>query len=480
MSVTAGETALVWFENDLRLHDHAALDAACRRAQSLIALYVLPPPTVDRLGFPRRGPFRDAFLLQSLRALDAALQALGQRLWVVAGLPEQVIPAICRAQGVDRVYAHHEHAWEERHTRRRLATALAADGVATAWFWGNSLYTPDELPWADDALPDVFSSFRKRCEKHLTIAPPLAVPHLPPPTAAAPDFVAATAELIGTTATYAGQKVSVTAAGGIEPADPRAVNPFLGGEAAGKQRLDDYFWKSDRLKNYKYTRNGLLGEYSSKFSPWLALGCLSPRWIVAEVQRYERERTKNVSTYWMQFELMWRDYFRHIFRKHDRAYFFAGGIDGRAPACRRDRALFQRWCDGTTGVPFIDANMLELARTGFMSNRGRQVVASFLVRDLKLPWTWGARYFESLLIDYDVYSNWGNWAYVAGVGNDPRRDRYFHPIKQAHRYDGQAAYVHTWLPQLAHLSAADSHQPHQVPKIAPPYDQPLAHFERHA
>ncbi len=477
MTAATGETALVWFENDLRLHDHAPLDAACRAATSVIPLYVLPPTTEDGLGFPRRGPFRDAFLLQSLRALDAALQTQGQRLWVVAGLPEQVIPEICRTHGVHRVYAHHEHAWEERHTRQRLQTTLAGDGVATAWFWGNSLYTPDDLPWAEDDLPDVFSSFRKRCEKQVTVAAPLAVPTLPPAPAAAPDFATATAALIGSTATYAGQKVLVTAAGGIEPADPRAVNPFCGGEAAGKQRLDDYFWESDRLKTYKYTRNGLLGEYSSKFSPWLALGCLSPRWIVAEVNRYERERAKNVSTYWMLFELMWRDYFRHIFRKHDRAYFLAGGIEGRAPACRRDRALFQRWCAGTTGVPFIDANMLELARTGFMSNRGRQVVASFLVRDLKLPWTWGARYFESLLIDYDVYSNWGNWAYVAGVGNDPRRDRYFHPIKQAQRYDGKAAYIHTWLPQLAHLNAADSMQPENAAKVPEPYDNPLKRFE---
>jgi deoxyribodipyrimidine photo-lyase len=118
---------------------------------------------------------------------------------------------------------------------------------------------------------------------------------------------------------------------------------------------------------------------------------------------------------------------------------------------RRDENLFLKWAEGQTGIPFIDANMREMNATGFMSNRGRQNVGSFLVKDLGIDWTWGAAYFESLLVDYDPCSNWGNWNYVAGVGNDPREDRYFNILTQANRYDEQGEYVKHWLPELAAL-----------------------------
>ena len=165
-----------------------------------------------------------------------------------------------------------------------------------------------------------------------------------------------------------------------------------------------------------------------------------------ELKRYELERGENKSTYWIFFELLWRDYFRLMAKKHGNAIFMKGGMRGN-PGQRLsdDLERLQKWIDGKTGVPFIDANMREIACTGFMSNRGRQNVASYLVHDLKVNWQLGAEYFESLLIDYDVASNWCNWNYVAGVGNDPREDRYFNPKTQASRYDPQGDYVRHWL-----------------------------------
>jgi deoxyribodipyrimidine photo-lyase len=161
------------------------------------------------------------------------------------------------------------------------------------------------------------------------------------------------------------------------------VLTFSGGERAALSRLRHYFWESEALSRYKQTRNGLLGpDYSSKLSPWLANGSVSPRTVYREVRRYERERAKNDSTYWFIFELTWRT--------------------------------------GDTGRGFIDANMREIAAKGFMSNRGRQNVASFLARDLEVNWVMGAEYFESMLIDYDPASNYGNWTYTVGVGTDPR------------------------------------------------------------
>jgi deoxyribodipyrimidine photo-lyase len=238
---------------------------------------------------------------------------------------------------------------------------------------------------------------------------------------------------------------------------------FQGGETAGMARLQQYFWQQDLLKTYKETRNGMVGaDYSSKFSPWLALGCLSPRSICAQVQKYEQERVQNDSTYWLIFELLWRDYFAFIAAKHGNKIFRVSGLRGLHIPWKQDRQRFELWCQGKTGFPLVDANMRELAATGFMSNRGRQNVASFLTKNLGIDWRWGAEWFESLLIDYDVASNWGNWNYTAGVGNDARGFRFFNIFKQAKDYDPQGNYVKLWLPELAEIPAAKVHEPSKL------------------
>lgn len=189
------------------------------------------------------------------------------------------------------------------------------------------------------------------------------------------------------------------------------------------------------------------------------IGCISPRLIYEEVKRYEKERKKNDSTYWLIFELIWRDYFRFIAKKHGDKIFNIRGIKNQEDSWSRDKSQFEAWTEGMTGVPFVDANMRELNATGFMSNRGRQIVASFLVNDLGIDWTWGASYFESQLIDYDVCSNWGNWMYVGGVGNDPRENRYFNVLRQAKNYDRNGDYIRLMIPELQAIKGFDIHQP---------------------
>jgi deoxyribodipyrimidine photo-lyase len=187
-------------------------------------------------------------------------------------------------------------------------------------------------------------------------------------------------------------------------------------------------------------------DYSSKFSAWLALGSLSPREIYFELKKYEAQFGSNDSTYWLVFELLWRDYFRFMMKKHRVKFFQQNGIQSKGITINKHNNLaLQSWIDGNTGVDFVDANMIELKLTGFMSNRGRQNVASYLCNDLKLDWRYGAAYFEQQLIDYDVCSNWGNWAYLAGVGNDPRGNRYFNIEKQAQDYDKDKDYRKLWL-----------------------------------
>jgi deoxyribodipyrimidine photo-lyase len=230
--------------------------------------------------------------------------------------------------------------------------------------------------------------------------------------------------------------------------------------------LNQYFWKQDQLRVYKETRNGLLGaDYSSKFSAWLAAGCLSPRYIYEQVQQYEQERVRNDSTYWLVFELLWRDYFRFICAKHGNKIFYRSGLQGLEIAWKQDWQRFDQWRYGQTGYPLVDANMRELSASGFMSNRGRQNVASFLTKNLGIDWQMGAEWFESLLIDYDVCSNWGNWNYAAGVGNDARGFRFFNISKQAKDYDPQGKYVKHWLPELAKLPAQKIHEPWKLTAV---------------
>jgi deoxyribodipyrimidine photo-lyase len=211
--------------------------------------------------------------------------------------------------------------------------------------------------------------------------------------------------------------------------------------------MEHYFWETEKLSFYKQTRNGLFGlDYSSKFSAWLANGSLSARQIYWEIKEYEAQIQKNQSTYWLIFELIWRDYFKFISLKHQDRIFQLGGILQKDYHWKNNPKTIQTWIDGETREPFVNANMIELQKTGWMSNRGRQNVASYFAKDLLLDWRIGAAYFESQLMDYDVHSNYGNWMYVAGVGNDPR-DRKFNVRMQAERYDEGGKFQRLWNQQ---------------------------------
>ena len=426
-------TAIVWLRNDLRTRDHEVLLKATNHAERVLPVYFLDPKYFKNgpLGFAKFGAFRAQFLLESISDLQNNLQNIGGDLLVVLDSAENALPALAEKIKAEAIFFHKEIAPEEVATEKSVAAALAPKNIRLHPFSSSHLFHPSDLPFAIANLPEIFTHFRKKVEKHCEVRPPLPAPkrvlllehiEIPP--------------------------IPTLHSIGLDPPekDERQIYPFVGGESAALARLDEYFFRTHRVAKYKETRNGLLGDYSSKFSPWLAAGNISARFIFQQLKKYEREHRKNSSTYWLFFELVWRDYFRCLFAKHRSAYFLRGGIRGQAPAEVPDAAMFEKWKAGETGQNFIDANMKEISKTGWMSNRGRQNVASFLVHDLHLPWRWGAAYFESALIDYDVHSNWGNWAYVAGVGNDPRVGRAFNPAVQSERYDAGEEYVRTWLP----------------------------------
>jgi deoxyribodipyrimidine photo-lyase len=441
---------LIWYRNDLRLHDHEPLHRASDRtlaASQIIPVYCFDPRQfgTTSYGFPKTGAFRTQFLLESIADLRASLRSLGSDLIIRTGLPEVILPVLAQEIGATAIYFSKEVTAEEVAVETALQSAVKPLAIALKSFWGHTLYHPDDLPFAIHQLPELFTSFRKQVEKYAKVNRTFIAPKQLPPL---PNIQ------IG--------ELPQLADFGLEPPtfDQRAVMHFKGGETAGLARLHQYFWQQDCLKVYKETRNGMLGaDYSSKFSPWLALGCLSPRYIYEQVQEYETQRVKNDSTYWLVFELLWRDYFRFICAKHGSKIFRQSGLQGVDIPWKEDWERFDLWRQGMTGFPLVDANMRELAATGFMSNRGRQNVASFLTKNLGINWQMGAEWFESLLIDHDVCSNYGNWNYTAGVGNDARGFRFFNILKQSKDYDPQGAYVKHWLPELARVPAAKVHEP---------------------
>ena len=427
------KTAIVWFKTDLRLHDNETLNSAIAQYESIIPVYCIDEAhfTKTTFGFQKTGTFRAQFLFESLQNLDHNLREIGAGLTLLQGNPAIEIPKLAQKYNAQKVFAKKEVSYEEIKTHQAVEAALWKMQIPLETCSTSTLYHAKDLPFALKDIPEIFTQFRKKVEtesqirkvfeKPMAIKSPvieeLCLPSLKSLGLATPKY------------------------------DCRAAIQFKGGENAALERLNHYFTETQAISNYKETRNGMVGaNYSSKFSAWMAQGCLSPRTIYYELKKYEAKHGANKSTYWLVFELLWRDYFRFMMKKHPTQFFLQQGLKGAtSSAYKHNVSKFEAWKNGKTGFDFIDANMLELKHTGFMSNRGRQNVASFLCHNLKLDWRYGAAYFEEQLIDYDVCSNWGNWSYIAGVGNDPRENRVFNIEKQAIEYDKDKSFRQLWL-----------------------------------
>ncbi len=441
------QNIIYWFRNDLRLKDNEAFFEATKQG-FVIPVYIFDERLFQNhyLGYPRTSIHRANFLIESVQNLRENLRKKGSDLLVRFGKPEEIIAKLAESLDAKAVFASKEITQEETNIEANLAKKIKPINVDIELIWTSTLYHPRDLPFQINYLPDNFTDFRKKIESSSSIRRSITeTDRLHSfPTNLELGTMPTLSELGYETYTF----------------DSRSAFVFCGGEDEAQKRLKSYIWDTESIKTYKETRNGLLGaEFSSKLSAWLSFGCISPKTIYEEVKKYENAVTANDSTYWLVFELLWRDYFYLIALKYGSRIFQKSGIknDLYRP-WSTDKDLFEKWAKGETGVPFIDANMRELNASGYMSNRGRQNVASFLSKDLGIDWTWGAAYFENKLIDYDACVNWGNWNYVAGVGNDPRENRRFNTLKQAKTYDKDAKYIKHWLPELANIPAELIHQ----------------------
>lgn len=411
-------------------------------------------------GAPKTGAFRLRFLYEAVVDLDVSLRKLGLPLYVKVGSPADVLEPFL-TQG-STLFAEGGTASEELAVDATLQQLAQDKGATLKLSPPSTLYSFSEvanLYGLDFAsMPDVFTPFRTKVEKSLVVPKPQPAPAA---GSAEKDMSLPAPEPIPSLERLA-DAAKLEAA--LRDYDQRSVMQFKGGERSGLARVQYYVHDSGNVRDYFNTRNGMLGaDYSTKLAPWLAHGCVSPRLVHHEIAKFERTHGASKSTYWVTFELLWRDYFRFFMAKHGTTVFREGGTKGVVPQWSSVQStLFDKWVRGKTGMPLVDANMRELAATGFMSNRGRQNVASYLVHDLHVDWRLGAEYFESMLLDYDVHSNWGNWVSAAGLTGG--RINRFNIVKQSKDYDPNGEYVRHWLPELRNVPTEYVHEPFKMPR----------------
>lgn len=428
------KTAIYWFRYDLRLHDNPGWTQLVAAHDAAVGIFVLPPRWFLSGRYQSKGIgfYRMAFLLESLDDLRTELRAVGSDLLVLCGDPATEIYHWAERLDARAVVVGQHPGSDECDDVAQLKKALPIPMQVHENF---TLFDRIELPFDVQELPDTFSQFRKQVEKQ-TLGRSLPGP---PPLRQAIRLDKSSCEL--------DRRLAVLAQERATRVHPLAM-AFSGGTHAGMRQLNYFLNESQAISSYKETRNQLEGwDFSSKLSPWLALGCLSARQVAEAIRNYESAFQANDSTYWLYVELLWREYFQWLAFRYGKRMFALRGIKNKNPLLSFYSSEFAAWCYGNTESAFVNAFMRQLLHTGWMSNRGRQIVASYLINELGVDWRYGAAWFEQQLIDYDLAANWGNWQYLAGVGTDPRGRRHFNIEKQRETYDPESVFIDRWSSQ---------------------------------
>ena len=422
--------SLVLLNDTLRWHDNPLLtvaDSLQKPEQKKVALVVLDNAAFfgRQYGLHRANLQRLQQQLSLIAGLRDSLASHNIGLITLVGNTAHCLKALSQQLSATELICAEPVAPDESAAIQQLSLSLKVTKLDCNSLLGGNL-RPDL-----SQLPHSFTPFRKQREPLLMVSAPITT------TAGTGWF---TAEQ---TAAYNTDFIALE-----QQYQPRA-GVLAASEISALARVQHFIWQGQHILHYKDTRNQLLGEdYASFLSTPLATGSLSVRQLWQEITNFEQQVSANESTYWLKFELLWREFFRWQMRKHANRWFSKGAVKGALdfspPALSSaQQAAFIRWCQANTGVDFVDANMRLLNQTGLMSNRGRQNVASYLIHDLAIDWRLGAAYFEQRLIDYDCASNWGNWAYIAGTGNSSERQ--FNLQKQARLYDADGSFVRTML-----------------------------------
>jgi len=457
MAESSFSRVILWFTNNLRIQDNVLLqNKHIKNAKTVTPIFVHDPRRYGKqiwhhkTSLPTDVPlrkcdkFRAKFILECVENLNENLESLGSQLQVFLGQPEDIFKEIVKEDGA-LILTDFDLGTEESDLIKAVTQATEGRGKVVLFNQDTLISSErqEEIKKLFEKSEMVsFKKFRQKIEENVTFPDPVPTPKSLPPTENFSHITGfmqdpVTSDILG----FSDFKI-----------DDRVDIVFKGGEDAAHERLRTFLDKG--LARYKDTRNCLAGKnHSSHLSPWLALGCITARQINAAVQQFENEnegQTKH--TYWIIFELMWRDYFRFLFSVFRGRLFLPWGPFPKRPtrdAWKYNDNHFVRWINGTTGIPMVDANMRMLKETGWMSNRGRQNVASFLIFELGLDWRLGAAYFEQSLLDHDVCSNYGNWAFAANLMKG--RQNRFNLIKQGFDYDPKGVFIKSWIPELKNI-----------------------------
>jgi deoxyribodipyrimidine photo-lyase len=411
-----GKAAIIWFRRDLRINDHPALLAAVESSEQVIPLFIL-----DKTQIKEAGAKLLAYMAQSLRSLD---ESLGNNLHIIEGDQVEVLTALIKKFDVQEVHISAEY---ERYGAERDARVEAA-GIKLVRTGSPYAVTPGRVLKPSDGTPyKVYTPFYRAWRTHGWRAPaktPKSMKFVQPTSEYRnfPDFPL-----------------------------PKGVEIIKAGEAAALSRFKEFTKKG--LDTYDENRNFAAIDGTSKMSSYLKFGEIHPRTLLENLGESKAHDT-------FRKEIAWREFYADVLFNNpmtDREYYAPRFADMRYD---EPGAQFKAWCEGKTGYPFVDAAMRQLIQEGWMHNRTRMVVASFLVKDLHLEWQLGERFFAEHLVDYDVASNAHGWQWTAGTGTDASPYyRVFNPIEQGKRFDENGDYIRKYVPELAHLSAAEIHEP---------------------
>ena len=425
------KTSLVLFTRDLRLHDHPALRAAARHADQVAPAFVID----ERLVRGRPGtPNRLAFLLESLGDLDRSLRARGSALIIRRG---DVVTEVMRLVGecdAGGVFMSEDVSGYADSRRRRLTRACEDAGVTLRTFEGVTVIPPGDLTPASGDHYRVFTPYWRAWS-----------------AAAKRDVLSAPRKLRSPSGLRHGRLPRLA---DLVDEEPVSELPS-GGESAGRELLTR--WLENGAPHYVDLADDLSADATSHLSPYLHFGCLSANEVLARAE--QRKGPEDFAR-----QLCWRDFHHQVMAaRPDIPY---NDYRKRNRRWRSARGALDAWKEGRTGYPIVDAGMRQLAGHGFLPNRARLIVASFLTKTLEIDWRAGAIHFESLLVDGDLANNVGNWQWVAGTGNDTRPNRVLNPIRQAHRFDPDGAYVRRFVPELARLEGRAIHEPWKLERDA--------------
>jgi deoxyribodipyrimidine photo-lyase len=431
-------SSVLWFRRDLRLRDHPALHAAAADGP-VTALFVLDPALLRPAGAARI-----AFLYRTLRCLDADLRRHGGRLVVRKGKPEHVVPRVARESGASAVHITADLG--PYGSIRDAMVAKALRDVPLVRTGSPYAVTPGRVVKSDGTPFKVYTPFYRAWSEHGWRAPATAI-------GARVRWHDASDGTNGTNGT------------GI-PADPRlpaGLDLPEPGEAAARRAWRRF--RDGSLQEYADLRDRPDLDRTSHLSVYLKWGCIHPRTLLADLGPSDETFRR---------ELAWREFYAsvlHHWPDSAREYFQPklAALPYAPPG-----AAFDAWRDGRTGYPVVDAGMRQLTATGWMHNRVRMIVASFLVKDLHIQWTHGARHFMRHLVDADLASNQHGWQWTAGTGTDPAPFfRIFNPVTQGRKFDPEGVYVRRWIPELRGIGGAAAHEPWRLDVPPPDYPPPI-------